>query len=228
MKCRNCKMIIPRSAKYCPNCSSKQGTGGGTIALAVILVGGILFFIGKGRNDKNDTSSTSVTSNAQYGEMLRSISAECSAIGIPSSKIRDVQQISPQGDNEKYQFSFENLSFTVEFNDDGSLKNICCGSNEMYSEGQAKIKYMNGFLVGDSSGETNGDSCTVSGIVLNATGSECPYAEITIGFYGSGNIKISSGIDNILNLKNNEQWRYTVYGFGTGIKNYKIEGITWY
>lgn len=222
MKCRNCKMPIPRGAKFCPNCSAKQGTGGGTIALAVILVGGILFFIGRGQSGKNDNSNT------QYADIVQSISAECKAVGISPSEIKNVKQVDSQGGAEKYQFSFENLTLTVDFNEDGSLKDICCGTNEMYSDGQAKIRYLNGFLVGESAGVTKNDTCTVEGYVLNVTGHDCQYAEITVGYFDSKNVKITSGIDNILNLKNNEQWKYKAFGFGSGIDSYKIESISWY
>ena len=98
----------------------------------------------------------------------------------------------------------------------------------MYTGGSAIITYNNGFLIGDKNGEVDNDICKVEGIVMNATGETCSYAEITIGFYDKDGVKVTSGIDNILNLKHNEKWRYTVHGFGSGITTYKIEEITWY
>lgn len=87
---------------------------------------------------------------------------------------------------------------------------------------------INGFLIGDREGTTYDGYCDVVGVVANATGYNCSYVQITVGFYNDNNVKIDSGIDNILNLNAGETWQYEVTGFGDGITSFKIDDITWY
>ena len=87
---------------------------------------------------------------------------------------------------------------------------------------------MNGFLIGDKAGTTYDGYCDVVGVVANATGYNCSYVQITIGFYNDNNVKIDSGIDTILNLNAGETWQYEVTGFGDDITSFKIEDISWY
>jgi hypothetical protein len=87
---------------------------------------------------------------------------------------------------------------------------------------------INGFLIGDREGTTYDGYCEVVGVVANATGYNCSYVQITIGFYNENNVKVDSGIDNILNLSAGETWQYEVTGFGDGITNFIIDDITWY
>ncbi len=87
---------------------------------------------------------------------------------------------------------------------------------------------INGFLIGDREGTTYDGYCEVVGVVANATGYNCSYVQITIGFYNENDVKIDSGIDNILNLNAGETWQYEVTGFGDGITNFRIDDITWY
>lgn len=93
---------------------------------------------------------------------------------------------------------------------------------------ETKYPTINGFIIGDKKGTTDDFGCTVKGVVANATGKDCDYVQITIGFYDENDTKITSGIDNVLNLKSGESWKYTVYGLGSDITSFRVEEITWY
>lgn len=91
-----------------------------------------------------------------------------------------------------------------------------------------KLPKMNGFIIGDRDGTTYDDYCHIVGVVANATGQDCSYVQITIGLYNKNGVKINSAMDNVLNLAAGETWQYEVYGYGSGISEFKIEDITWY
>lgn len=93
---------------------------------------------------------------------------------------------------------------------------------------ETEYPQMNGFVIFEKKGESDSYGCTVNGIVGNATGRDCSYVQITIGFYDENGIKVASGLDNILNLKSGDIWKFSAYGYGSGIKKYQIEEIYWY
>lgn len=93
---------------------------------------------------------------------------------------------------------------------------------------EKKLPTLNGFVIGERSGTNYDGYCEVIGVVGNGTGKDLSYVEITIGFYNKNGVKITSGIDNVLNLGAGETWQYDVLGFGDGISTYKIEDITYF
>lgn len=233
MKCMKCKMDIPKGAKVCPYCGSKQGMGCGVALVILLLLGGFVYFIQGVARDHSDESSnasgaSSVVSEDPYAGVISTISSACKSVGIAPSQIVNVSQIENWENGEQYQFSYDGVKFTAALNSDGTVDGIYCGTNKMYDNGEAVIRYLKGFLVRTDSGTVEYGTCEVNGIVMNLTGADCSYVQIDVGFFGKDGVKITSGLDNVLNLKKGEQWRFKVYGFGDGITNYKIEDISWY
>ena len=70
--------------------------------------------------------------------------------------------------------------------------------------------------------------CEVTGSLKNVSGKDYSYAEVTYGFYDSTGAKVGSGIDNLLNFKNGDTWKYTVIGYGKDISKCKLEEISAY
>lgn len=239
MKCKKCKMDIPNGAKICPYCNSKQGGIGCVgVIVAIVIVGvfiSIVANIGKGVRmaqesaaSRASASSSSTISEEPYSNIKQLISTACRGVGINPSEIKNIMQLDNWEGGERYQFAFSGYNYTADLNEDGTLNNISIGTNVLYSDGEVKIRYMNGFLVRDDGGTTDNDACEVNGTVLNITGGDCSYVQIDVGYYDDNGVKITSGLDNVLNLKKGEQWRFKAYGFGSGIKRYKIEEISWY
>ncbi len=234
MKCKKCKMDIPKGAKICPYCNSKQGMSVGETIAALILIGIVLSFVASiGRtsrevDSRSGSATTSVASEDPYSSLKDLISPACRSVGISPSEIKVVTQLDNWEGGERYQFSFNGCNYTADLNEDGTLNKISLGTNALYADGEVKIRYMNGFLVRDDGGTTQYESCEVNGIVMNITGKDCAYVQVDIGYYSDSGTKIASGLDNVLNLKNGEQWRFKAYGIGSGIAKYKIEDISWY
>lgn len=208
----------------------KKGLGCGTALVILLLLGGFVFFIQNiaKKSDDNITSESSVVSEDPFKDIIETISPACRSVGIRTSKIKNFNQIENWDGGEQYQFSYDGVSFAACMNEDGTLNSINCGSNKMYADGEALICYMNGFLVRSDGGTVENSSCEANGIVMNLTGNDCSYVEVNVGYYDKNGVKITSGLDNVLNLKKGEQWRFKAYGFGDGITNFKIENITWY
>lgn len=74
MKCKKCKMDIPKGAKICPYCNSKQGIGCGTVILVAVCIVIIIFAISavsniiKGYNNASSETASSqpVISRSEY------------------------------------------------------------------------------------------------------------------------------------------------------------------
>lgn len=240
MKCKKCKMDIPNGAKICPFCGSKQGIGcvGAIVVLALIGVFiSIVANIGKGARMAQESAASSRSSSVStssaapkdpYADIKDLITPACGSVGISPSEIKNIKQLDDWESGERYQFSFSGYNYTADLNEDGTLNNISIGTNVLYADGEVKIRYMNGFLVRDDGGTTDNNTCEVNGTVLNITGGDCSYVQVDVGYYDDNGVKITSGLDNVLNLKKGEQWRFKAYGIGSGIKRYKIEEISWY
>lgn len=207
----------------------KKGLGCGTALVILLLLGGFVYFIQGVAKDQKDTSSaSSVVSEDPYAGLISTISPACKSVGIVPSQITGISQIENWEGGEQYQFSYDGVKFKAALNSDGTVDGIYCGTNKMYDNGEAAISYLKGFLVRADGGSTEYGTCEANGIVMNLTGADCSYVQIDVGFYDKNGVKITSGLDNVLNLEKGGQWRFKAYGFGDGITNYKIEDISWY
>lgn len=212
---------------------NKKGIGCGGAVVVLILIGvfiSIVSNIGKGAREAQESVAASSTASVKdpYEDIINEISPACRKIGISPSKISGMTKIDNWDSGEQYRFSYDGISFNACMNEDGTVNSINCGTNKMYADGEALISYMNGFLVRSDGGTVENGVCEANGIVMNLTGVDCSYVEVDVGYYDKNGVKVTSGIDNVMNLKNGEQWRFKAYGFGDGITNYIIQDITWY
>lgn len=73
VKCRKCKMEIPKGAKICPYCKSKQGIGcGGAIVLVVLIVVFCGIFFGKDKSDPDSVISSSSENTIAFQDSISS------------------------------------------------------------------------------------------------------------------------------------------------------------
>lgn len=102
------------------------------------------------------------------------------------------------------------------------------GTTTGASQSETDRQVMNGFVIGDKQGEINDGMCRVIGVIGNGTGKDCEAVTITIGFYSESGVKVTSGVDTVLNLRAGESWQYEVLAMGSNIATYKIDDIEWF
>lgn len=68
-KCRECQTDIPKKARRCPNCRTKQGIGAGGVLVAIIFIGITWSVVMSSVNDSQpaSTNTTPVVSNFELG-----------------------------------------------------------------------------------------------------------------------------------------------------------------
>lgn len=70
-KCRECQTDIPKKARRCPNCRTKQGIGLGGLLVAIIFIGITTSVVMSSVNDSSTSTNTYtapvVTSNFELG-----------------------------------------------------------------------------------------------------------------------------------------------------------------
>jgi len=62
-KCRECQTDIPKKARRCPNCRTKQGIGVGGLLVAVIFIGITTSLVMSSVNDTSSSRPSVATSN---------------------------------------------------------------------------------------------------------------------------------------------------------------------
>lgn len=82
-KCRKCKMDIPKGAKICPYCKSKQGSGLGGVLAAIIVIFvfipiayNVIVGASRGRSDSRNSPSEPVISEEEYKASCTTIEYE--------------------------------------------------------------------------------------------------------------------------------------------------------
>ena len=205
MVCKRCKMAIHDKAKVCPYCQLKQKQNANALSVLLCLPIGLGAFL-----------VTILIINANINKFTGSPTS--STVAQTAKTTESVQ--TPQTTTAQQ----ESISSAVEQAPTTPSHETTASNAETSTTYQ---KY-NGFIIGDKQGTNHGDYCEVIGVVKNVSGHNCSYVAVTIGFYNANGTKITTGLDNILNLNNNEQWQYTVLGFGSNIETFKIENIEWF
>lgn len=148
MKCRQCKLDIPKGAKICTHCGAKQGMGCGgllgiviLIAIAIPVLNG--FFEAKNGNSTS-SSLVSATNSSQSSEesIIETIKPALVEIDINADDISSFKQIADWANGERYSFNYCDIGFLVYMNKDGTLNSINSGDVKFYSDGKANCSVL--------------------------------------------------------------------------------------
>ena len=109
MKCKKCKMDIPKGAKICPYCKTKQGTSVGCAFLVVIMIiVGVVGFSNAGK--KSDTNSTSSSTVADFVDDIKAVTgfeqetANAIKSRLDSAGLRGYKSITLNSSDDEYSY----------------------------------------------------------------------------------------------------------------------------